>query len=132
MESPRDMGYILINLTLHTHRQLDWKEYERCQAENHVVGEHIHPNCQDIINIADGASNIFYLVLGWIPAAAYAGFWEFWWPRKYGFIIRRLGKSYIGKWFSTLLIVCSVPVWLFITLVIFIIILKNLHSYLRL
>lgn len=104
------IGYVLINLTLHTHRALDWKEFEQCQAENPVSGENVHPKCEGIINIADGASNIFYLILGWIPAAAYAGFWEFWWRRKYAFIIRPIGKRYKGKWFSTALIVCSVPV----------------------
>lgn len=118
------IGYVLINLTLHTHRTLDWKELEQCRRENPVFGENIHPKCQGIVNIADGASYVFYLVLGWVPAAAYAGFWEFWWRRKYAFIIRPLGERYKGKWFSTALIVCSLPVWIFIIFLFVLIIAK--------
>lgn len=110
------VGYVLINLTLHTHRELDWKEYEKCNTEHGAWGANEHPKCKSIVNIADGASYAFYLILGWIPAAAYAGFWEFSWRRKYGHIIRLLGKRYKGKWFSTTLIICSIPVWLYIML----------------
>lgn len=118
------VGYVLINLTLHTHRALDWKEFARCRMENPMFGENVHPKCKGIVNIADGASNVFYLVLGWVPAAAYAGFWEFWWRRKYRHDIGRLGNAYEGRWFSTALIVCSVPVWLFVMLLTVIIIAK--------
>lgn len=122
------IGYVLVNLTLHTHRALDWKEFENCRAENPVVGENYHPKCEGIIYIADGASDVFYLVLGWIPAVAYTGFWEFWWRRKYRFIIGQLGKNYKGKWFSTTLIACSAPVWIYFFLLIIIIISKFFYN----
>ena len=120
------IGYVLINLTLHTHRAMGWKAYEACQKSSihRDMSIEMQEECGHHVNIADGASYVFYLVLGWVPAAAYAGFWEFWWRRKYGFIIRPLGKRYKGKWFSTTLIVCSVPVLLFIIYLLLVIIAK--------
>ena len=79
--------YVLINLSLHTGRTLDWKAYEQCQSESQyrVDSPERYEACNHHINIADGASNIFYLYLGWIPAAAYVGFWQLlrrWFCRK--------------------------------------------------
>jgi hypothetical protein len=120
------IGYVLINLTLHTHRELGWKAKEACESSSvhRQDSMEMFEECGHHVNIADGASYVFYLVLGWVPAAAYAGFWEFWWRRKYAFIIRPLGKRYKGKWFSTALILCSVPVWIFIVFLLALIIAK--------
>lgn len=110
-------GYVFINLTLHTHSALQWKEYEQCQKDNPVFGENVHPNCEGFINIADGASNVFYLVLGWIPAGGYVGFWELWWRIKHRVAIRAMDKQFKGKWFSTFVVVGAIPVWLFMFLI---------------
>lgn len=114
------IGYILINLSLHTHRAIQWNAYEQCRSEskNRIDSIEMHEECKHHINIADGASNVFFLFLGWIPAAAYLGFWELIWRVKYRHFIREMKGNFKGKWFSTLLIVCSVPVWLYILLVI--------------
>jgi hypothetical protein len=120
------IGYILLNFTLHTHRTLEWKAHEKCQHDMLVRGQNPYSfdPCGHLVNIADGASNIFFLVLGWIPAAAYAGFWEFWWRRKYALIISPQGKTYKGKLFSTALIVCSIPVWLFVAFLVVLVLSK--------
>ncbi len=78
--------YVLINLTLHTSRALQWKAYEQCRSESqHRIDSHeMHEECKYNIDIADGASNIFYLYFGWIPATAYIGLWEYVWRRVYG------------------------------------------------
>lgn len=113
------VGYVLINLTLHTPRALQWKAKEAC--EQHSVHRQdsmeMFEECGHLVNTTDGLSDVFYLVLGWIPAGGYVGFWELWWRRKYAFIIRPLGKRYRGKWFSTLVVVAAIPVWLVMLLV---------------
>ena len=109
-------GYVLINLALHTHHALQWKAFEACREQYPVFGENYHPNCEGIVTIADGAGGIFYLILGWIPAAAYAGFWELCWRRKYRRTVSELGAGYKGKGLSNALIVISVPVWLAVVL----------------
>lgn len=106
------IGYALINITLQTDRALDRKAYEQCerQSKHPIDSTETFEECGHLVNIADGASNVFYMALGWIPAAAYAGLFEFWWRRKYREAIRSMGEAYEGRWFSTALIVCSVPV----------------------
>lgn len=110
------MGYVLINLAYNTNYHIGWKDYEVCQSQFPDGSIQQHPECG---KPPRGIPLAFMSVMGWIPAASYAGFWEFWWRRKYAFIIHPLGKRYKGRWFSTTLIVCSVPV-IFSAFIIFI------------
>lgn len=114
--------YILLNLALHTSRQIEWNEYEKCNSFAEKLDGDIsdHKECPKI-NIADGAANIFYLFLGWIPASAYVGLWEIIWRFKNRKIIKEMGKTFTGKWASNIVIgffilCCSYP---FIMLIIF-------------
>ena len=80
-------SYLLINLTLHTHRAFQWQEYVLCQEQSMHPYESpdMHEECKHHINIADGASNMFYMILGWIPAMGYLGIWLWIWQRIYAF-----------------------------------------------
>ena len=83
----------------------------------------MHAECKHHVNIADGASNVFYAYLGWIPAVAYVGLWEAIWRIWYRKRISKMGKDYKGKRFSTVLIISSIPIWaygiLLISMIIF-------------
>jgi hypothetical protein len=70
--------YVLINLSLHTSRAIIWRAYEACQSQFSDGAIQHHRECGEI-NIADGASNVFYLYFGWIPAATYVGIWALLW-----------------------------------------------------
>lgn len=105
------IGYVCVNLTLHTHRAQQRAAFEQCKHELYQRGGNPEQagECMHLVNIADGASYVFYFVLGWVPAAGYTGFWELLWRWKYrGKITNK------GRWFSTALIVCSIPVWIVI------------------
>lgn len=65
-------GYVLANVALHWSRSLKWEAYEACQSQFPDGAIQHHEECPEI-NIADGASNVFYLLFGWVPAAAYIG-----------------------------------------------------------
>ena len=69
--------------------------------------------CKHHINIADGASIIFFAIFGWIPAMAYTAFWETLWLAGHRKTISQLGKAYKGLWVSLALIILSIPVWIF-------------------
>ena len=107
------IGYVLLNVILHTNRWLEWKEFEECQKLYAVDELNMADECKGIINIADGASNVFYLYLGWIPSGGYAGFFELWWRIKYRENIRKMAKQFKVKWFSNFVVAAAIPVWLF-------------------
>jgi len=109
--------YVLINLSLHTSRQIEWKIYEECQSQFDDASLNHHKECGEI-NIADGASSIFYAFFGWIPATAYVGLWELIWLAKHRKKIREIGKNYEGKWFSLIIFIISIPVWLYVLAII--------------
>ncbi|MFO1242540.1 MAG: hypothetical protein U1E36_04985 [Rickettsiales bacterium] len=104
--------YIFINLMIQTHHTIEKEQYELCRKQYPNSAFQMPKECGNPF-IGNGAQNIFYLFLGWIPSAAYVGFWEWIWRRKHKENIQKLGKSFKGKWFSTVLIVCSVPVWMY-------------------
>lgn len=113
---------------MHTGRAIDWKEFEAClepllkEANRGIPNAEIHSACEHHINIADGASNVFYLYLGWIPAGAYVGFFELIWRIKYRKKIRSMGGSYKGRWFSNLGIALSIPVWMYVSLLLYLLV----------
>lgn len=111
------IGYVLANVALHWGRSQDWKAYQACQSQFEDGDIRHHRECPEI-DIGDGASNAFYLLFGWIPAAAYVGFWELIWRRRYRHTIRAMCKTFKGKWASNALIIFSVPVWLYILAVV--------------
>lgn len=114
------IGYILINLILHIHRYLDWRDFEECQKIYAKDSLNMADECKGIVNIADGASNIFYLFLGWIPAGGYMGFFELLWRIKHRPTIKNMGKQFKGKWFSNFVVVAAIPVWIFMLLIFFV------------
>lgn len=118
--------YILINLTLHTSRALDREDYEACLApllkeSNRVIpSPEINSQCQHHIKTGDGASNVFYLVLGWVPSVGYVGFYELIWIIRHRKTIKKLGPKYTGKWFSFSLLIMALPGFVYIAIIAFI------------
>jgi len=101
------LTYVLLNLSLHTGRAIEWRAYQECQSQFSDGVLQQHEECGKI-NIADGASNIFYLYAGWIPATAYVGIWEFLWRIRSRKKLKELGKNYKGRWFSNITIGFSI------------------------
>lgn len=68
-------NYACINLALHTERHLGWQNYEQCRQTSvqPMDSPEMHAECAHHIHLADGASTVFYLVLGWLPAMGYLG-----------------------------------------------------------
>ncbi|MDB2414383.1 hypothetical protein N9W34_01265 [Rickettsiales bacterium] len=95
--------YILMNLSLHTSRHIEWATYEACQSQFPDGGIQHHAECGEI-NIADGASNIFYAFFGWIPATVYVGMWELLWVVFYRKKIKNIGINYKGRRLSKIII----------------------------
>jgi hypothetical protein len=130
------VGYVLINLSLHTHHAQQREAYEQCKAEGgwHAESWEGSENCKHHINIANGASDVFYMFLGWWPVAAYVALLEYFWRRKHRRKIHALGKHYKGSWFSYALYVIAVPVWLliliFILVLCYVILLEPMYDYL--
>lgn len=106
------LTYIFINLSLHTSRQIKWAAYEQCQSQFSDGSIQHHKECGEI-DIADGASNIFYLVLGWLPAATYVAIYEFVWRLRYRRTIREQGNTYQAKWASNIVIILGAPLILY-------------------
>ena len=107
------IGYVLANVTLYWEGEQEWETYTACQRQFDDGDTKHHQECPEI-NIADGARTIFFVVFGWIPAAAYAGFWELIWRRRHRHTLRAMGTAFKGKWASNALIIFSIPVWLYI------------------
>ncbi len=76
------LGYILINLSLHIPRENRLKEYKACQSNFSDGAVQHHLECGEI-NIADGASNVFFALLGWIPVTLYTAILEISWLLYY-------------------------------------------------
>ncbi|MBY0354522.1 MAG: hypothetical protein K2Q12_02185 [Rickettsiales bacterium] len=109
------LGYVLLNLWLRTQHQLLVQEYESCMSPYRDGDPIGFKKCFSDGLIADGASNLFYLYLGWVPSYAYVGLWEWVWRRKNKDIISRL-EAFEGNWFSILIIILSWPVFLYVLL----------------
>lgn len=105
------LAYMLLNLSLHTSRSLDHKDYYKCQNNsNHPeMSLKTFEECKNHITIADGASAVFYLYFGWIPASAIVGFWELLWRIYHMNKLKTLGKNYDGRWFSNIVICTFIP-----------------------
>lgn len=104
--------YVLWNLTINTHHHLERIEYDACQAQFSDGDWQMHEECGNPF-IGNGAQTAFALLLGWIPASAYVGFWELLWRRKYRHKIKEIGAAYKKSWVSTALIISSVPMWIY-------------------
>ena len=116
-------GYVLANLALYWSHSMDWEAYQACQDRFPDGFRTIRPECEHLVNIADGASIVFYLLFGWIPAAAYTGFWELLWRWDHRHSIRQRERSFKGKWASNtviffFLLVVSYPI--FATIILYI------------
>ena len=109
------IGYCLIILSVINSNYLDSMEYERCQAQFPDGYRVMHPECGSPW-IGDGAQNAFAVLLGWVPSAAYVGFWELLWLWYYRKRIQELGKDFKCKWVSQLLIILSIPIWVYVSL----------------
>lgn len=114
------LGYVFINLALHLSVDRGWEAYESCRF---IHSGHDGPYELSLANKLDsicpaapnsGMPEFFYFVLGWIPAAAYAGIFELVWRRRHRATIRAMGKMFKGKWASNALIIFSTPVWLYV------------------
>ena len=98
-------AYILINLSLQTHRSIIWRNYEACQSQFSDGAIQQHEECGKI-DIGDGASNVFYLFLGWIPGAAYVGIWELLWRRYYRQQLVESQTPFRWRWIT------NFPIWM--------------------
>lgn len=106
------VSYCLINFSLHIHYAQSWALYEACQTgfpDGHIQQ---HKACESPPN---GAPLTFSYILGWIPAAAYVGFWELLWRGYHRKQIRELEKRFPAKWISNLTIIifilcCAWPI----------------------
>ncbi|MEQ1887711.1 MAG: hypothetical protein ABL951_00870 [Alphaproteobacteria bacterium] len=110
------VGYGLANAALHWSGTQKREAYEACQSQFPDGEIQHHKECPEI-NVSGGASYGFYLLFGWVPAAAYAGFFELLWRRRHRQTIRDMGAAFRGKWISNALIIFSIPVWLYIFVV---------------
>lgn len=115
------LSYIFWNLGMATHHHIEDIEYEACRSKFPDSEWQMPEECGNPF-MGNGAQTVFALLLGWVPAAGYVGFWEFLWRRKHRCEIGRIGKQFKGKWFSTTLIVCSVPIWIYAGLVLILVI----------
>jgi len=95
-------GYALANLALEWKHDQDWKAHVACEARLPAGTGMVYQHCGHLINIADGAAIVFYLLFGWVPAAAYAGLWELAWRWRYRRRIRALSRG--GNWVGTIAI----------------------------
>lgn len=113
------LGYILINLGLHLSIDRAWEAHNSCYFEHggdgpyeRSLADRLASICPDPPN--SGMPEVFYLFLGWTPVAAYVGFYELIWRLHYSQNIRAMNKAFKGKWASNGLIIFSIPVWLYV------------------
>jgi hypothetical protein len=109
------VSYVLLLFLVLNYHHLQAVEHQACQSSFADGYKVLHPECGDYF-YRDGAQNAFALLFGWIPAVAYVGFWELVWRIRHRHKIQQLGATFKGKWYSTILIVCSVPVWSYVLL----------------
>ncbi|MCH2548360.1 MAG: hypothetical protein MK052_12240, partial [Alphaproteobacteria bacterium] len=78
-------GYLFVNLALHMQQHEQYADYEAClESLAHLPKQpERHAACAHHVNIADGASNVFLLYLGWLPALMIAGWWKLLWRRQH-------------------------------------------------
>jgi hypothetical protein len=78
-------GYVAINFTLQTHQHEQYMHYESClESLDHPPKQpERHAACAHHVNVADGASNMFFLYLGGLPALMTTGWWELLWRRQH-------------------------------------------------
>lgn len=110
------LGYLLLNAGVHWGSKLSWQAYEACHrlipnGDQNGVG---YEKCKHLLIGTGGANFAFALLLGWIPAGAYAGGWEFLWRIYYRRRIRETADTF-GKWVSNILLILSLPVWVYLT-----------------
>jgi hypothetical protein len=107
--------YVLINLSLHTNYKIGWDTYESCQSQFKDGAIQHHEECG---NPPRGIPLAFFAVLGLIPSNAYVGFFELIWRRKHRKQIKNYGKNFKGKWFSNIIIILSIPIWLYMIILV--------------
>jgi len=105
------IGYVLANVALNWGQAQDWKAYEMCQSQFRDGAIQHHKECP-VTN--SGLNNLFFLYFAWIPTAGYVGFFELIWRWRHRDTIRALGAAFKGKWASNALIIFSIPVWLYV------------------
>lgn len=125
------LTYILINLSLYTSRQIEWKIYQNCQ-EQFSDGALNHHNECGLLKAGRGASTSFYLIFGLIPAIAYVGIWELLWKKFYRKRIKNMGEDYKGQKISKAIFYISFPVWIYCSIILLMIIyLSTCHWFSR-
>ncbi|MFO1242528.1 MAG: hypothetical protein U1E36_04920 [Rickettsiales bacterium] len=95
--------YTLAILAIGTDDALEWKKYEACQSQFSDISH--HEGCP--LNVGSGASFVFFLFFGWIPATMYVGWWELAWRKYYRSKMISLRKGLGDDWFSNLVIIIS-------------------------
>jgi hypothetical protein len=107
------LGYALANVALHWQKAVEWEALEECMIAGgfHRESKEGFEACGHHVNTADGAALVFYLYLGWIPAAAYTGFYELLWRWRYRRVIGAMGSGFKGRLFSNLMIAAFFFPW---------------------
>ena len=105
------VGYVLLNLWLHASHRLDREAFNTCMGDTGESDSFRSEECGIDHVIADGASNVFYLLFGWVPTLGYVGLWEWIWRRKHN--LSKKSEKCPGYMFSCILVMISIPVIVF-------------------
>lgn len=122
--------YILINLTLYIHRKASWEAYQTCQSQfsDGMIQQHVECGKR---NIADGASAVFYVLFGWIPATGYVGLWELVKRIKYRHKMKLTKDSKWKIWFSNIVILFVIPLLIHVALFLIIILYGTFYFHIK-
>lgn len=124
------LTYIFLNLTLHSYRSARWEVYQACQSQFADGFVQHHPECGKP-NIADGASIVFYALLGWIPAAGYVGLWELVRRIRYRKAIKESKHLKYKILFSNGVILFIIPLFAYILLFAYVITAALYHLHIK-
>ena len=119
--------YFLINLSIHNHIHIENENYIECQGKfdksylNHV------PQCGKLKR-SNGATLIFALFLGWIPAIAYIGIWEFVWRIVHRKKLKSMHRG--SKWLSNIVILFAIICYVIYPLILIDLIIRRLFFFL--
>lgn len=115
------LAYILINLAENLSNALDWEAYNSCRFKHSGhIGPYERSLAEKLDTICPGvllskALEVSYLWFGWILAITYVGIFELVWRIRHRRTLRAMGKAFKGRWLSNVLIILSMPVWLYVS-----------------
>lgn len=108
------LGYLLLIAAIDWYHTMGWHAYNACQSHFRDGAVQEHPECKGLI---PGGNLGFFLILGWIPVIGLVGglelLWRIWHRRR----TRNTDASF-GEWASNILLVLSVPVWIYFAVLI--------------